>query len=152
MTMHGGLILPSCPTCIQLLPLSAFLQDTEKMQGRLDDICSDYGSLIGKVKSMYPNETRIFTSHQQGDILLFLAKQGFSTFAWKGKHQNHECPFSSSFPWAFIAEHDVIWYRTSLYSIWVSCPGCVASQPLIHPQPTHCWGSQSGKEKALILC
>ncbi|KAF1661079.1 putative polypeptide N-acetylgalactosaminyltransferase 8, partial [Aptenodytes patagonicus] len=34
--------------------------------------------------------------------------------------------------------HDVIWYGTFLWSIWVSSPGCVPSQLLVHPQPTRC--------------
>jgi len=28
-------------------------------------------------------------------------------------------------------EHDVIWYGISLGLVWVSCPGCVPSQPLV---------------------
>ena len=52
------------------------------------------------------------------------------------KLHNHKCPPSSSFPPPFIAKHDVIWSGISLWSVWVSCPGCVPSQSLAHPQPT----------------
>ena len=59
-------------------------------------------------------------------------------------------PSSSSFLLAFIAEHDVIWYGISLWSLWVSCPGYVPSQDLAHPQPTG-EGGNAG-ERALTLC
>ena len=36
-------------------------------------------------------------------------------------------------PPALYAEHDVIWYGVSLWSVGVSCPGCVPSQLLVHP-------------------
>lgn len=49
------------------------------------------------------------------------------------------CPAS---PWAavtvltaspsFIVHHDDIWYRTSVSSVWVSCPESVPSQFLVH--------------------
>lgn len=32
----------------------------------------------------------------------------------------------------FTAEHDILWHEIYLCSIWVSCPGCVPSQPLAH--------------------
>lgn len=77
--MHFGLTLASCQASIQLLPLTAFLQASEKTQGRLEDICSDYVSLIGKVKAVYINEKKILISHQEPDVQLLLRKQGFST-------------------------------------------------------------------------
>lgn len=42
---------------------------------------------------------------------------------------------SSFFTPAFIAEHDDTW------PVWVSCPGCVPSHLLVHPQPPHWQGS-----------
>jgi len=41
-------------------------------------------------------------------------------------------PFSS-FTSTVTAEHDLLRYRTSFRPVWVSCPGCVSSQPLAHP-------------------
>lgn len=38
-------------------------------------------------------------------------------------------PFSFVTP-AFIADHDIIWYGISFWSIWVTCPCCV---------PPNCW-------------
>lgn len=35
---------------------------------------------------------------------------------------------------SFIAEHDALWYETSLCLVWVSGPGCVPSQLLVPPQ------------------
>jgi len=43
-------------------------------------------------------------------------------------------------PQFYIAEHDVIRYGISLWSARVSCPSCVPSQVLVHPQPTRWWG------------
>ncbi|KAK4831422.1 hypothetical protein QYF61_017553 [Mycteria americana] len=37
------------------------------------------------------------------------------------------------------AEHDAIWYGIALWSAGASCPGCVPSQLLVHPQPTRWW-------------
>lgn len=34
----------------------------------------------------------------------------------------------------FIVPHCVIWYRMSFGPVWVSCPGSVPSQLLVHPQ------------------
>lgn len=55
-------------------------------------------------------------------------------------------PFWKSLPLSFIAEHYIIWYGIFLWSIWVSCPKCVPSQSLIHPQPTS-WEGQSEKQR-----
>jgi len=39
-------------------------------------------------------------------------------------------------PHNFIAELGFIWYRVSLWSVGVSCPGCAPSQSLAHPLST----------------
>lgn len=41
--------------------------------------------------------------------------------------------FSSS--WVFLAEHNIRWCGISLWSFWVSCPGCILSQLLDRPGP-----------------
>ena len=52
--------------------------------------------------------------------------------ASEGKHlQSKCCPSPCHFFFlAFIAGHDIIWYRISLWSEWHSCPGYVSSQVL----------------------
>ena len=44
----------------------------------------------------------------------------------------------SKLPSSLYTGHDVIWYRISLWPVWVSCPGCVPSQFLVPLQPS-CW-------------
>lgn len=41
---------------------------------------------------------------------------------------------------SFIVLHCVICHGISLWLVWVSCPLCVSSWHLAHPQPTHCGG------------
>ena len=41
----------------------------------------------------------------------------------------------ASFPPSSHAECDAIWSGISLWSVGVSCPGCVPSQDLAHPVP-----------------
>ena len=60
--------------------------------------------------------------------------------AVEDKHLNNKLPPSSSFLLAFVAEHGIIWCGISLWPDWVSCHGCVPSQPLAHPQHTGLWG------------
>jgi len=36
-------------------------------------------------------------------------------------------PSLPPFPPSFTAEHDVVWYGTPLYPVWVNCPGCLSS-------------------------
>ena len=51
-------------------------------------------------------------------------------------------PPSFFFPQLYIAEHEVIRYGISLWSVGCipSCPVCVPSQLLVHPQPPRWWG------------
>lgn len=41
---------------------------------------------------------------------------------------------SSFFTPVFIAEHDAIWHGTSLWPVWVRCPGSDFSQLLVDSQ------------------
>ena len=52
------------------------------------------------------------------------------TVTWedKGHHSLHCHPLPSSSPSPLYAEHDVVWYGISLWSVGVSCPVCVPSQ------------------------
>lgn len=45
----------------------------------------------------------------------------------------------------------VVWYELSLWSIWVSCPSCVLSQPLAHPPPPD-QRAKWQEEKAVTVC
>jgi len=56
----------------------------------------------------------------------------------------------SFFPLTFVAEHNVMWYGTSLRSAEIGCPGFVPSQLLAFPQPARWWGSVE-TEMALAL-
>ena len=53
-------------------------------------------------------------------------------------------PTPARFPLSLYAEHDIVWYGISLWPAWISCPGCVSSQLLVHPQPPRCQGSMRG--------
>lgn len=52
-------------------------------------------------------------------------------------------------PSSFIYDHDAIWYLPLV--IWVSCPNCVPSQPLICSQHT-CWWEERKKQKKPWHC
>ena len=56
-------------------------------------------------------------------------------------------PYSS--PPAVTAEHNATWHGTSLQSVWVTCPSCVPSQSLAHPQPTGLGGTWRDSPEAL---
>lgn len=45
------------------------------------------------------------------------------------------------------AEHDIKWYGIFLWSVWVSSPSCIPSQPLGHPQSIPGVKGQSEKQK-----
>jgi len=65
--------------------------------------------------------------------------------AVEDKHFNNESvPPAPVLPSAFITEHGDAWYGISLWSAGVSCPDCVLSQTLTHPQPL--WGENGGME------
>ena len=90
------------------------------------------------------------TSHWQADVDTLSGKRASSHImvAWEDKCRNSErphflCPYS-----AFIAEHNILWYRTSLWSAAVSWPGCFPSQLLVHPQST-CWRGSVRSRKGL---
>lgn len=46
---------------------------------------------------------------------------------------------------------DSIWYGISLWTTWVSCPGCVPSWDHAHPWPGS-WGDCAGAVPALLSC
>ena len=51
-------------------------------------------------------------------------------------HYSEHVPPFLLLPAAFIAEHDIVWYGKSLWSVGVSCPGCAPSQLSVHLHPT----------------
>jgi len=61
-------------------------------------------------------------------------KAGLHYMQWLLGKTNAITPSASLFLTAFIAEHDTIRYGMSLWSVGVSCPSCVPSQLLAHPQ------------------
>jgi len=54
-------------------------------------------------------------------------------------------------PLSFIAEHDVMWHRTSLWWVGISCPGCVPSQLFALP-PAYSLAGQCEKQKRPWYC
>jgi len=68
-----------------------------------------------------------------GDIQPLPRRRDFTmcAVAPEEKCHNNKCPLPLLL--AFIAEHDVIWYGTSLWSVCISCPDYVPSQSLDHP-------------------
>ena len=44
-----------------------------------------------------------------------------------------QCPLANFL--SLYTGHDVIRYGIPLWLVWVSCPGCVTSQLLVHSQP-----------------
>lgn len=69
----------------------------------------------------------------------------YGEFPFRGSHNPKHLPFL--FSWTLIADQNVIWYGTSLWSVRVSCPSCVPSQPLAHSQTTCCGGKSEKKRK-----
>lgn len=61
---------------------------------------------------------------------------------------------SSSFPQAFLTDHNIIWYGIHLRPIHISCPSCVPPQFHVHSQPTCCGRvvAEWEKERAFMLC
>jgi len=101
----------------------------------------DEGNLVGKVKTVCTGKAK-----QGIHSLLPISRQVFSHFqesrvsarvtvAWENRLHASKCPFAPAFP---PAEHKAIQYGISLWSVGVSCPGCVPSYLLVHPQPP-CW-------------
>ena len=83
------------------------------------------------------------TSHRQAGVQPSPGKQGSIMGNGYLGRQMPSLQMSPPFlllPPALYAEHDVIWYGISLWSVGVSSPSCVPSQLLVHPQPTHWWG------------
>jgi len=63
------------------------------------------------------------------------------TVVWEDKRHHSQLPPLPPSSLSFTDEHDVLWCGISLWSAGVSCPGCVHSQLLLHPQPTHWWST-----------
>lgn len=66
---------------------------------------------------------------------------------------NHTCHPPSSFSPVFIAEHDIMWYRISLWTLRISCPGSFHSQILAHlifGSSGCCWRDSLDAMQALL--
>ena len=81
-------------------------------------------------------------------FLKFLRKLWFKERVGGCGRNHSEHPLRPRSSTALIAECDVIWYGKSLWPVWVSCPSCVPSQLLVHPQPP-CWWERVRSRKGL---
>ena len=45
-------------------------------------------------------------------------------------------------PPSLYTEHDILWYRISLWLVQVSCAGCAPSQLLVHLRAGRAWESE----------
>lgn len=75
------------------------------------------------------------TSHWLTDAQLLSAESLYVMFSGGNKFHHYKCPLSPFFPPAFIAESDAMFSEMPWWPIWVSYPGCVPSQALVHFQP-----------------
>lgn len=109
----------------------------------------DKGSLLGKaaqgINSSHLVVWQVLSTGKLGSVALMVA--------WEDRCQYSEHPPSptplASFPLHFTCWEwcHVVW-NFPLVS-WISCPHCVPSQLLAHPQPPCWWG---GEQKRLWLC
>lgn len=66
--------------------------------------------------------------------------------SWENQHHNHQ------WPTFLFCSLSMISYgmEFSLCSVQVTCPDCIPSQIVVHPQPTH-WLAVWEKENLLVL-
>jgi len=75
------------------------------------------------------------TSHWQADIFSTPRKLGLIMYnsVLQDQHCQPECPpLPPSLPQLLLLS--VMWYKLSLWQVWVSCPGSVPCQLLVHHQ------------------
>jgi len=113
----------------------------------------DKDSVTGKTKAPHSSKAK------QGIHSLFsMGRQVFSylqesrapsriAVTWEDKSHNSKRPSFLLLPPALYADHDVIWYGISLWLAGVSCPSCVPSQLLVHPQPTLWWSGVRSRKR-----
>ena len=114
----------------------------------------DKDSLIGKAKATQASKAKqgihSLTSHQQAGVQPSPGEQGSTTcvmVTWEDKRHQLWMSLPSFFFPQLYAEHDVIWYGISLWSVGVSCPSSVPSQLLVPPQPARWWGGVRGRRR-----
>ena len=91
------------------------------------------------------------TSHQQAGVHPCPGKEGSArSFLGRQTPSLQTSHPSFFFTPALIAKHDTTWCGTSPWPAWASCPGCVPSQLLVHPQTPP--GRAEWGAVALALC
>ena len=111
----------------------------------------DKGNLIKRKQRKTDDVILYFPS--AGNVWPLPGKQGFSTrsgCSGRRKCPPFHLPLLSFYNWA-----DIIWYRISVWLVWVSCPGYVPSQDLTQPQPAieggqKCWRDSLDAVPALL--
>lgn len=107
----------------------------------------DKESLIGKanlnLQAKQNKELIHYFPPEGGCLAPFLEIRTSSclTDTWEDKCHNSKCSSTLLllFP-TFIAEYIVLRPETSLWLVWVSCPGCVPIQFVVHTLTTSWWG------------
>jgi len=123
-------------TATHLLPPSGVRQSIRRVKVR-KVMDWDKDILISKAKNHVDKKSKIrnsfTTSIQQTGSHTSQGKQDSVTQNGNLGRQTPSfwTPFSF-FSQLFIAQHDIIWYKIPLWSVWVSCPSCVPFQLLVH--------------------
>lgn len=140
---HGGLDLTSnqkSSLTFALHPHAVVSEENIRKFGRLMD--QDNYILIRKAEVLHMGKAKIIHSPPPiGSQMFSLLQERWvpasTMIIWENKHHNnqdnYEFLLSSSFPPAFTADLDIIWYGTFLWSAAVSWPSSVPSQPLAIP-------------------
>ena len=107
----------------------------------------DKDSLIGKAKGTRTSKAKqgIYSPLPTGRPMLSHLQESRApprvTVTWEDRHHHsRRPPLPSSSPSFICCEHDAVRHGVSLWSVGVGCPGCVPSQPPVHPQPARWWG------------
>lgn len=100
------------------------------------------------INSPLPRGRQVF-NHSQENF-----SQPHITMTWEDKnHHSKFSPIPSPSPCIICSAQCHCSIGLSLESAGVTCPSCVPSQILVHPQPVCWWGGvRWGAEKSLTLC
>lgn len=139
-----------------LLTHAPLLQDREKTGEKWEDLQIKITVIIREAKTTHKQRKKkykkdFFTaSHQLAGVHPLPGELGLRTHnTCFARHRHKNVPSSSSFPWAFIAEYNIIRYGMIRVS---SCSSCVSSQFPAHPPLAYpSMGCRTVQRKDLIM-